>query len=184
MRSDRPLWLVVAALGLAVLALAVRHEHFTIAGVNLDSIAALISGAVCWSWCSARFPLSFTTASARLSGRLSSGASLGSSFAGYKYRFELQAPVSGCSRFIPGIPMIAQASSGRAVEIVRAREGDFNIRAEINGRAFAMLVDTGASSVVLTADAAKAAGFRSKSKIRGADRNCKRTRPSCIRRAR
>jgi aspartyl protease family protein len=48
---------------------------------------------------------------------------------------------------------------GRNVEIVRASTGDFAVTAQINGAPVAMVLDTGASSVVLTRDDAKAAGL-------------------------
>jgi aspartyl protease family protein len=48
---------------------------------------------------------------------------------------------------------------GRSVEIGRGHAGDFAITAQINGARVAMVLDTGASSVVLTRDDAKAAGL-------------------------
>lgn len=160
MRSDRPLWLVVAALGVSVLALAVRHEQGTIAGIGLDSFAALVTGVVL-------IFMVFGAISALLYHRL--GQTLragvfwlsiaGIAVAGYNYRFEVEtAGKRVLAGLIPGMPF-ALAGSGRAVEIARARQGDFSIRGEINGSHVAMLVDTGASSVVLTAAAAKAAGL-------------------------
>jgi aspartyl protease family protein len=49
--------------------------------------------------------------------------------------------------------------SSRTVEIVRGRGGDFQVAAQVNGTRVAMALDTGASAVVLTQDAAKAAGL-------------------------
>ncbi|HTS42480.1 MAG TPA: TIGR02281 family clan AA aspartic protease [Xanthobacteraceae bacterium] len=45
------------------------------------------------------------------------------------------------------------------VEIVRGRNGDFQVRTQINGVRIPMVLDTGASAVVLTQEAAKAAGL-------------------------
>jgi aspartyl protease family protein len=53
----------------------------------------------------------------------------------------------------------ALASSPRAVQIPRARNGEFALRAKINGVTAPMVVDTGATSVVLTYETAKAAGL-------------------------
>ena len=47
----------------------------------------------------------------------------------------------------------------RAVEIARAQNGDFALRAKINDVAAPMVIDTGATSVVLTYETAKAAGL-------------------------
>ncbi|GLH76133.1 peptidase [Bradyrhizobium sp. SSBR45G] len=46
-----------------------------------------------------------------------------------------------------------------AVEIERTRGGEFALRAKINGITAPMVVDTGATSVVLTYETAKAAGL-------------------------
>ncbi len=46
-----------------------------------------------------------------------------------------------------------------AVTIVRRADGDFRVEAEVNGRPQAFLFDTGASSVVLTAENAAALGL-------------------------
>jgi aspartyl protease family protein len=48
---------------------------------------------------------------------------------------------------------------GRAVEIARGRSGEFLVDTQVNGARIGMVLDTGASSVVLTPEAAKAAGL-------------------------
>src|SRR6201986_1247018 len=47
----------------------------------------------------------------------------------------------------------------RAVEIARGQGGEFALRAQINGVNAPMVIDTGATSVVLTYETAKAAGL-------------------------
>jgi aspartyl protease family protein len=47
----------------------------------------------------------------------------------------------------------------RLVHVARAQNGDFALRAKINGIAAPMVIDTGATSVVLTYETAKAAGL-------------------------
>jgi aspartyl protease family protein len=49
--------------------------------------------------------------------------------------------------------------SPRAVQIPRGQSGEFAVQAKINGVAAAMVVDTGATSVVLTYETAKAVGL-------------------------
>jgi aspartyl protease family protein len=49
--------------------------------------------------------------------------------------------------------------SAHVVEIVRGRSGDFQVTVQINGVRVPMVLDTGASTVVLTQEAAKAAGL-------------------------
>jgi len=160
-RADRPLWIVVAALGIAILALALRHEQDTIAGIHPGSIAALITGGVLVVMVfGAVYALFYKRIGELLRVAVFWSAVAAVLFASYSFRSQLQAiGEQALAQLAPGVPMIAQASSGRAVEIVRPREGDFTIRAEVNGARIAMLVDTGASSVVLSADAAKTAGL-------------------------
>lgn len=50
-------------------------------------------------------------------------------------------------------------ASTRAVQISRGQGGEFALQARINGVAAPMVVDTGATSVVLTYETAKAAGL-------------------------
>jgi aspartyl protease family protein len=75
---------------------------------------------------------------------------------GYSYRLELRDV--GDRIFAELVPGYA-AGHGRSVEIVRGRGGDFAVTASVNGARLPMVLDTGASSVVLTHDAAKAAGL-------------------------
>ena len=74
---------------------------------------------------------------------------------GYTYRFELQdASDRVLAELVPG----HVATRGHTVEIVRSG-GSFSIGAQVNGARVPMALDTGASSVVLTQEAAKAAGL-------------------------
>src|ERR1041385_3769696 len=57
------------------------------------------------------------------------------------------------------VPGRAAQRSAHAVEIARGRDGDFQVAAKINGARIAMVLDTGASAVVLTHEAAKIAGL-------------------------
>jgi aspartyl protease family protein len=74
---------------------------------------------------------------------------------GYTYRYELQ-DVSNrvLAEFVPG----HVATRGHTVEVVRSG-GSFSIAAQVNGAPVSMALDTGATSVVLTQEAAKAAGL-------------------------
>jgi aspartyl protease family protein len=75
---------------------------------------------------------------------------------GYTYRFELgDAADRVVAQLMPG----HVAGHGRNVEVVRGRGGDFALAAHVNGARVPMVLDTGASSVMLTQQAAKAAGL-------------------------
>ncbi len=52
-----------------------------------------------------------------------------------------------------------RVSAGRAVQISRGPAGEFALHAKINGVSTPMLIDTGATSVVLTYETAKAIGL-------------------------
>jgi aspartyl protease family protein len=75
---------------------------------------------------------------------------------GYTYRFELQ-EVSDrvLAELVPG----HVAARGHEVLVARSSGGGFTVAARINDVRVAMALDTGASSVVLTHEAAKAIGL-------------------------
>jgi aspartyl protease family protein len=75
---------------------------------------------------------------------------------GYSYRFELHEIADRVlAELVPGHVV----SRGRTVAVARTSGGEFAVSAEINGARIPMVLDTGASSVVLTRDDAKAAGL-------------------------
>src|SRR5262245_15653146 len=75
---------------------------------------------------------------------------------GYTYRFELRDVADRVlAELIPG----RAATSGRTVEIARGPGGSFFVTVQINDARASMVLDTGASAVVLTQEAAKAAGL-------------------------
>lgn len=75
---------------------------------------------------------------------------------GYTYRIELR---DAADRVIAELVPGHVAGRGRHAEVVRTQSGDFAVAAHVNGIKVPMVLDTGASSVVLTQDAAKAAGL-------------------------
>ena len=75
---------------------------------------------------------------------------------GYTFRFELRdVGERVLAELVPG----RAAARGREVQLARADTGDFQIAIDVNGKRVPMVLDTGASTVVLTYDAAKAAGL-------------------------
>jgi aspartyl protease family protein len=76
---------------------------------------------------------------------------------GYTYRLELKGIADRVmAELVPGR---ALQKNERTVEIMRGRAGDFQVVAQINGTRVTLALDTGASAVVLTQEAAKAAGL-------------------------
>ena len=75
---------------------------------------------------------------------------------GYTYRFEMKdAGNRILAELVPGHAV----ARGRTVELARTGAGDFHIATQVNGARVPMVLDTGASSVMLTRDAAIAAGL-------------------------
>jgi aspartyl protease family protein len=75
---------------------------------------------------------------------------------GYSYRVELQAVADHVlAEFLPGHAV----TKGRTVQVARAAGGNFTVTGQVNGARIAMVLDTGASAVVLTHEAARAAGL-------------------------
>lgn len=80
---------------------------------------------------------------------------------GYQYRYELQDVASRLTAgLVPGSPLSTTDGEGRvSVALERLRDGHFAVRAQINGKETWMVVDTGATTSVLSAADASAAGF-------------------------
>ena len=80
----------------------------------------------------------------------------------YSYREELL-PLAGrlVGELLPGSAMVVEQSPGGPVEVkIRKRlDGHFTANAEVNGKAIAMIVDTGASTIVLSPEDAKKVGI-------------------------
>jgi aspartyl protease family protein len=75
----------------------------------------------------------------------------------YSYREELQAVASRVAgEFVPGETAV---SSGNEVVVTRRMDGSFLVNGKVNDRDARFLFDTGASTVVLTAETAKAIGI-------------------------
>jgi aspartyl protease family protein len=152
------LWVVLIGIALTIGVLVAGHDQDTIAGLNPNdfgsliyyvALAVLVGGAV------------LVMFRERLSQALEAAlfwAVIGLILAfGYTYRAELRGIAD---RVMAGlVPGRAAQRSERTVEIVRGRGGDFQVAAQINGTRIAMALDTGASAVVLTQEAAKAAGL-------------------------
>ena len=67
--------------------------------------------------------------------------------------------VASASDNVAAVLRERSSSQARAVQIPRGQGGEFALRARINGATAPMVIDTGATSVVLTYETAKAAGL-------------------------
>ena len=80
---------------------------------------------------------------------------------GHAYRDEIRAIGERVwADLMPGRPVTIETESGeKAVEVRRSASGYFALVAEVIGASVPMLVDTGATHITLTYEAAQAAGF-------------------------
>jgi len=81
--------------------------------------------------------------------------------AGYEYRYELQDVASRVSGgLVPGSPLTVTDSEGRTtVTLTKRPDGHFATRVTVNGHAVNAMVDTGATTTVLSLADAVRAGF-------------------------
>jgi aspartyl protease family protein len=154
---QRLLWLLLAGLFIALLVLIARHGEGTIGPLSSADFASLaykiallvFVGAMALVLLRERFAQALTAALLWVVLALIL-------VIGYSYRFELRDVADRVmAELLPGHAM----TRGRTVEIARASTGDFAVTTQINGGRVPMVLDTGASSVVLTRDDAKAAGL-------------------------
>jgi aspartyl protease family protein len=151
----RLLWLLLGAVLIAlVVIIARRGEDAGLSELDLGSLARkivvlVVAGAVALMLFRERFAQALTAALFWVVLALVL-------VVGYSYRFELHDIADRVmTELVPGHAI----SQGRTVQVARAANGDFAVTAQINGARVSMVLDTGASSVVLTREDAKAAGL-------------------------
>lgn len=158
----RLLWILLIGVALSLVILIARHDAGTVAlptmNLSTEDFASLAYNLALIVFLGGAVLVIFRE---RLSQALEAAlfwVAVGLVLAlGYTYRMELR-DVSErvMAEFVPG----RVASRGvRTVEIVRGRTGEFQVSAQVNGARSNMVLDTGASAVVLTQEAAKAAGL-------------------------
>lgn len=160
-RSDRLLWILLIGLFTGVLVLVVHHEQGDVAGLSLDQFGGLVAklsigivvAAMAWSMFRGRIGEALMAAAfwIVLAALLA---------VVYTYRAPLmQVAQRVTAQLAPGYVVSGSSGGTVSVEINRGANGEFAVRAAINGAGVSMLVDTGASSVVLSQEAARAAGL-------------------------
>ena len=155
--SRRMVWVLLVGLGAALLLLIARHDEGTVGALSTHDFASLIIKiAVLIFVGGAALALVRHRFSEALEAALFWVVIALLLAVGYTYRYDLRDIADRVlTELIPG----RVASHGRTVEIARARSGEFQVATQVNGARIAMVLDTGASAVVLTQEAAKAAGL-------------------------
>lgn len=160
MTASRPLAVLVAAVGALILAFGARNQVGDIGGMPFAEVADL-------TWRAALVVAIGSLVVLIYRGQLLDALRTMLVWVGvvsmvtlaYNYRADL----AGIGQRMMGwsLPDMITGSTGDSpqVEVTRTRSGDFTVKAEVNGRRVPMIIDTGATKVVLTIDAAKAAGL-------------------------
>jgi aspartyl protease family protein len=153
----RLLWILLLMIGIGLLALVLRHDQGTIAGFETGDFASLIYKIALLIFIGGAVLALFRERIAEAFQAAIFWVVIGLLLAvGYTYRYDLRDIGDRVlSELMPGRAL----SRGGTVEIARGNRGEFQIVAEINGARISTVYDTGASAVVLTQEAAKAAGL-------------------------
>jgi aspartyl protease family protein len=154
----RFLFVLLLGLALALIVLVARHDEGTVAGLATGDFGALVYHLALIVFIGSAVLMMFRESFSRALEAALFWIVVGFVLAfAYTYRGELRGVAERVmAELIPGR---AAQRSERTVEIVRGRAGDFQVAAQVNGSRVAMVLDTGASAVVLTQEAAKTAGL-------------------------
>ncbi len=152
------LWLLLIGLGAALLLLIANHDSGTVAGLASGDFASLSMKLALVAFIGSAVIVMFRGRFLQALKAAAIWTLIGLVLmVGYTHRREIQAVADRVmAELIPGRAAVRSAHS---VEVVRGRAGDFQVAALVNGVRVAMVLDTGASAVVLTQADAKAAGL-------------------------
>lgn len=153
----RLLWILVATLTAVLLVLVVKNDEMAAAGLSqseIDSFAfkitlVVVVGALVLAPSHERFSRAVESALVWVAAALVLAM-------GYGYRFELR---EVADRMFSELMLSHAAGRSRVVEVTRGGQKNFSVTAQLNSAHISMVLDTGASSVILTQDAARAAGL-------------------------
>ncbi|KFB10124.1 retropepsin-like aspartic protease family protein [Nitratireductor basaltis] len=156
----RSFWIILLVLGAGLVLLVANHDAGSVFGIENSNFASLLYlgtwGAVLVvGLVVSRF--SFWPALRDLAYWLLIALVL---MTGYLYRYELQ---DLAHRFtagiVPGSPVTIGNATAPAVMLEKGRNGHFEVRLSVNGQPVTALLDTGASSTVLTSQDAARVGI-------------------------
>lgn len=161
MKRDTLLWLVLGAFALGLVLLLASGDSGTVLGIEDETFAnslyvggltVVVAAAIVGS--GLRFGHAVRTGAIWLLAILVL-------MAGYQYRYELQDVAARLTAgLIPGSPLSHTDAEGRvSVMLDRMANGHFEVHARINDAPVAMMIDTGATSTVLTQQDARKVGY-------------------------
>lgn len=158
-RNSKFLWVVIFGLVVAVVVLISRHDEGTVGPLKTEDFASVV-------YFSALLLLIGGGVYSIFYGRFQETLKSIGIWAGivallviaYNYRGDIVRVVDRMFSIVTPDQDVT-ASIPNHVWIDRSTAGDFNVRVQVNGASLPMLIDTGASSVVLTVEAARATGL-------------------------
>ena len=155
------LWFILGAISLGLVLLLASGDTGTVLGIEDDRFADLLYIGILGSVIGVGIvtsgtPLSYITRNLAIW-----AVFILALVAGYQYRYELQDVGSRLTAgLIPGSPLSMVDSDGRAAVMVdRGASGHFAVRVEIDGTSVMTMIDTGATTTVLTANDARSVGY-------------------------
>jgi aspartyl protease family protein len=151
------LWVLLLIIGIGLIALVLRHDRGSVGGLDVGDFGSLVYKLALLVFIGGALLALFRERIAHAFQAAMFWVVIGLLLVvGYTYRYDLRDVGDRVlSELLPG----RAATRGGAVEISRGRGGEFQIITQVNGASIAMVLDTGASAVVLTQEAAKAAGL-------------------------
>lgn len=151
------LWVLLLALAALLITLVIRNDTGTVMGMEIGAFGQLgVSLAL----------LAFIGIGMFRGQRLSEGIKQAFFWAlmllvlvaGYSYRDDLKVVANRLTgELIPGLALTN--AGGQTVTVNRGLSGHFQLKAEVEGETIDLIVDTGASDVVLTAEDAESIGI-------------------------
>ncbi|MBN9065139.1 MAG: TIGR02281 family clan AA aspartic protease [Rhizobiales bacterium] len=158
---NRLLWFLLGAIGVALILLVANNDSGSTFGISNERFGHGVYLAL-WGLVIA----AGVVGSRRLMGNAARDIAIWIAvvfvlIAGFQYRYELQdVAYRVAAGLIPGSPLSSVGGNGRSVfTLQKLDNGHFGVRADVNGAGVSMIVDTGATRTVLTADAASRAGI-------------------------
>lgn len=153
--------IILGIIGIGAIALMLNHDKGSVLGIDNDQFASLIFYGA-WAVLLSVAVLPRRGEIKKVAGNLLIWlAIILVLMTTHVYRYELQDIGSRLSGgLIPGSPVSTQTADGKnQIMVVRSNNGHYEVNGAVNGNNIRFLVDTGASSVVLSARDAKKAGI-------------------------
>jgi aspartyl protease family protein len=156
-------WIALFILALAAVLLIAHGNSGTIAGIDNETFGYLALGAALLTYLGSGLHARYGGRASTMLRDAVTWLALGLGLVTlYTYRGEIT-PIAGrvVGELLPGIAMVVEESENGATEVrIRRRlDGHFAATAKVNGKPLSLVVDTGASTIVLRPEDATTAGI-------------------------